>query len=58
MPIRYTFMFQEARKAYEHVFVIRPLRPVSQQFYQFEDDVKRLAKSEYNYTWKDDSEVS
>jgi len=51
-------MFQEARKAYEHVFVIRPLRPVSQQFYQFEDDVKRLAKSEYNYTWKDDSEVS
>lgn len=49
--------FQEAKQVYEHVLVVRPRRPVSEDFEQFEEKVKSLAASEYNYTWPPDNEV-
>ncbi|XP_052788739.1 atrial natriuretic peptide receptor 1-like [Mya arenaria] len=47
-----------ARLAYESVMVIRPRRPVSDEFFHFEEEVKERAFIEYNYTWKDKDEVS
>ncbi|WAR31512.1 ANPRA-like protein [Mya arenaria] len=46
-----------ARLAYESVMVIRPRRPVSDEFFHFEEEVKERAFIEYNYTWKDKDEV-
>ncbi|XP_060585634.1 atrial natriuretic peptide receptor 1-like, partial [Ruditapes philippinarum] len=48
----------EARLAYQSVMVIRPRRPITQEFFEFEQDVKARALTEYNYTWREGHEVS
>ncbi|XP_053380189.1 atrial natriuretic peptide receptor 1-like [Mercenaria mercenaria] len=48
----------EARLAYQSVMVIRPRRPTTQEFFEFEQDVKDRALTEYNYTWREDHEVN
>ena len=39
------------------MFVIRPRRPTNIEFLEFEEELKRRAFTEYNYTWKEGYEV-
>ncbi|XP_053381094.1 atrial natriuretic peptide receptor 1-like [Mercenaria mercenaria] len=48
---------QEVRKGYESVLVIRPRKPTNKEFTRFEDEIKRKAYTEYNYTWQEGYEV-
>ena len=49
---------QEAREAYHSVMVVRPRRPISQEFLEFEQNVFELAYTLNNYTWPAGAEVS
>ena len=48
---------KEAKHAYESVMVIRPRRPTTDEFFDFEKEAMRLSLTLYNYTWPINSEV-
>ncbi|XP_060577414.1 atrial natriuretic peptide receptor 1-like [Ruditapes philippinarum] len=48
---------QDVRRGYESLLVIRPRRPTNTEFVRFEEEMKKRAFTEYNYTWKQGFEV-
>ena len=49
--------FQVAKKAYESVMVIRPRRPTTEEFFEFEKEAMRLSSQLNDYKWPEDTEV-
>lgn len=47
----------KARIAYEALLRVSLLKPTSSSFYVFNEEVKKMAKLEYNYTFAADEEV-
>ena len=50
-------LLQEAKIAYESLFIVENHRPITAEFLEFEQRVFDMALSLYNYTWANGSEV-
>ena len=55
--ILYLFDFQEAKRAFESVMMIRPRRPVTDEFLDFEKEAMKRATDHYGYVWPEGAEV-
>ena len=49
---------QTAKEAYHSVMIIRPRRPTTEKFIEFEKEIMRRAVDRYDYVWPERSEVS
>ena len=51
--LRYvTCHFKEAKKAYQSVMVVRPRRPISEEYLEFEKEVMQRSLDEFGYVWQ------
>ena len=57
LTLLFVTSFQAAKEAYHSVMVIRPRRPVTENFLEFEQEVMKRAVDKYNYPWPEDAEV-